>query len=59
MDSFPKIKDWNKWEQDNIDNKLQLIEKKKKRFGFRKNQLSPQRQCSEVVCVSCFYNFYR
>ena len=28
MDSFPKIKDWNKWEQDNKDNKLQLIEKK-------------------------------
>ena len=30
MDSFPKIKDWNKWEQDKTDNKLQLIEKKKK-----------------------------
>lgn len=30
MDSFPKIKDWNKWEQDNIDSKLQLIEKKLK-----------------------------
>ena len=29
MDSFPKIKDWNKWEQDKTDNKLQLIEKKK------------------------------
>ena len=30
MDSFHKIKDWNKWEQDNTDNNLQLIEKKKK-----------------------------
>lgn len=31
MDSFHKIKDWNKWEQDNTDNNLQLIEKKKKK----------------------------
>ena len=56
MDSFHKIKDWNKWEQDNTDNNLQLIEKKKKwRFGFRKDQLSPLRKCSEgCVCV-CFF----
>ena len=56
MDSFHKIKDWNKWEQDNTNNNLQLIEKKKKwRFGFRKDQLSPLRKCSEgCVCV-CFF----
>lgn len=39
MDSFPKIKDWNKWEQDNID-KLQLIGKKMKIWLQEKTVIS-------------------
>lgn len=60
MDSFPKIKDWNKWEQDNIDNKLQLIEKKKNEdLASGKNSYLLQGSVQKVVCVSCFYNFHR
>lgn len=51
MDSFPKIKDWNKWEQDNKDNKLQLIEKKKLKIWLQERPVISSKAVFRRLCV--------
>lgn len=50
MDSFPKIKDWNKWEQDNID-KLQLIGKKKMKIWLQEKTVISSKAVFRRLCV--------